>query len=124
MSNVISLQQNLISFSSIHIKERENDLEKCKKYLQLLKWNGPMVLEFLSKNQGIFTFEEYKSAIELIYQSNSPLAKQRSNTALNKIPNDTAVAVTGTSAVQENAFVKEGKETLFLLKDYFINHRM
>jgi hypothetical protein len=117
---VVSLQQNLLSFSSIHKTEREIDLDKCKKYLQLFKWNGPTILQFLSKNQGLFTYEEYKSAIELIYQDQSPLAIKMKNSAH---PDPAGTTTPASQIAQDSDFVKEGKGTLLLLKDYFISHR-
>ena len=98
MSNVVSLQQNLISFTSLY--EREKDLDKCKKYIGLLHMTGPSIMSFLtnSKNSGLFAYEEYKSVIELLYNDDAMVAARK---------------------LDRN----EGKETLFNLKDYFVNHR-
>ena len=114
---MISLQQNLISFSSINEKDRERDLEKCKKYLYLFKMNGSMILEYLSKNEGIFTFEEYKSVVEMIYQSGSNLVNSCDDvkTASDDVKNE---------STKDSEFEKEGKKILLMLKEYFITHRM
>jgi hypothetical protein len=80
--------------------EREKDLEKCKKYIGLFYLTGPGIMAYLTnpKNNGLFTYEEYKSVIELMYNDDIMVAARK----LDRV---------------------EGKETLFNLKDYFVNHR-
>ena len=89
LSNILSLQQNLISFTALF----EKDLQKAQKYFGLLELTGPETMTFLNKNPGLFTFEEYKVVIDLLYSDGSPLDKN------------------------------EGKQTHFSLKEYFISHR-
>ncbi|KAJ3373709.1 hypothetical protein HDU91_006038 [Kappamyces sp. JEL0680] len=89
LSNVVALHQNLISFTALYDK----DLDKAKKYFSLLKMTGPQILVFLEKNPGLFTFEEYRALLDLLYNDASTLDKT------------------------------EGKQTQFRLKEYFVSHR-
>ncbi|KAI8894398.1 Sec8 exocyst complex component-specific domain-containing protein [Globomyces pollinis-pini] len=63
VSNVQALEQNFISFNTLYT----NDLDRAKKYFQLLGMDGPEVINFLEDNVGLFTFEEYKGILRLVY---------------------------------------------------------
>jgi exocyst complex component 4 len=89
LSNILSLQQNLISFSALH----EKDLDRAKKYFSLLQLTGPGILEFMERNPGLFSYEEYKAVLDLLYNDLSPLPKT------------------------------EGEESQSRLKEYFVSHR-
>ena len=71
VSNVESLQQNLIGFVVV----QDNQLAKTKKYFKLMTLSGAEILNFMSVNRGMFTFEEYKLVIELRLEE-----PERSNT--------------------------------------------
>ena len=71
VSNVESLQQNLIGFVVV----QDNQLSKTKKYFKLMTFSGAEILGFMSSNKGMFTFDEYKLIIELRLEE-----PERSNT--------------------------------------------
>ena len=72
LSNVHSLQQNLIGFSLI----QDQHLDKARKYFECLARRGDELMEFVEKANGIFTFEEYKVILKLTNQETEPVAQQ------------------------------------------------
>ena len=86
--------------------------------------NGSMILEYLSKNEGIFTFEEYKSVVEMIYQSGSNLVSSCDDLKTASDDVKTANDDVKSESTKDSEFEKEGKKILLMLKEYFITHRM
>ena len=71
VSNVESLQQNLIGFVLV----QDNQLSKTKKYFKLMTMSGSEILNFMSINKGLFGFDDYKMVMELRLEE-----PERSNT--------------------------------------------
>ncbi|TPX58983.1 hypothetical protein PhCBS80983_g02766 [Powellomyces hirtus] len=61
--NVQSLQQNLTNISSVHFK----NLDRAKDYFELLNLSPDGILEYVGINPGRFTFDEYKTVLEVTF---------------------------------------------------------